>query len=176
MEKHKLIENHLSEEESKWFAVYVRYKREKIVEKDLKKKKIEVYLPINNTVRKWKSKTKKVSLPLIPCYLFVKIRKEEYVKVLENENVVTFVKFSDNLISIPASEIELLRKITGEFKGVELAKSELKLGDEVEIVGGAMTGLRGRLVSGEKRKLLIEFNNIAYNLVIEVEGSLVQKV
>ena len=90
--------NQLDENEPRWFAVYTEFKKEKIAEKFLKKKGIETYLPLQKVVRRYKSKTKKIEIPLINCYLFVRITKKEYVKVLETDYISRFIKIGKDLL------------------------------------------------------------------------------
>lgn len=171
------IENHLHSTEARWFAVYVNYKREKIVASSLAKKNIQYYLPLLPVVRKYVRKIKKLEIPLINCYIFVKITKAEYVKVLETEQVLNFVKFSKNLISIPESEIDLLRKILGQNLNLNVEKGLFKEGEEVEIIAGKLTGLKGRLLAKQgKQTFLISLSNIGYSLTIEVDENLLSKL
>ncbi len=170
-------ENHLHDTKPKWFAVYTRYKREKVVKKFLDKKGITSYLPLNKVVRRWERKVKNVELPLINCYVFVNIVKSDYIHVLETENVLNFVRFSKNLISIPDEEIELMKRVTGEFNDIEIVQSRITKGDRVEIVGGSLTGTTGKLVEKEnKKRFLIELDNIGYSLLIEVDPMLLRKI
>jgi transcription antitermination factor NusG len=136
-----------------------------------------VYLPINKVVRKWNRKVKTVELPLISCYIFVKITKSQYLKVLETENVVSFVRFSKNLISIPEKEVEIMKRVTGEFNNLEVGATELNEGDHVEIIGGTLTGLKGLLTEKDNRKrFVVKLDNLGYSLYMEVEGKLLKKI
>lgn len=171
------VENHLHPEESRWFAVYTRFKREKQVLARLEEQGIEVYLPLQEFTRRYTRKVRKVQIPLINCYLFVRITKKEYVPVLEDPDVVHFVRFSKNLIAIPEEEINILRRVVGE--GIELESEPLRLveGDAVEIVGGQLTGLRGVLVGKQNEKnLLIELNHIGYALRLHVASEYLRRV
>lgn len=162
-------ENHLNEEEAKWFAVYTKYKREKMVAKYLSQKNIEHYLPLQQFTRHYAKKTKKVELPLISCYIFTKIKKSEYVPVLETPDVVHFVRFSNNLISIPEAEIEVLKRVVGEGIPLQIEKGCLALGDEVEIIGGSLTGLSGVLLEKQNQKsFVIELSSMGYSLIMQV--------
>ncbi len=85
---------HLDNIEKKWFAIYTRYKREKIVRKQLTEKGVEAYLPLSTHKRVYTRKIKIIELPLISCYVFVKITQSEYLTVASTQDVVKFVKFS----------------------------------------------------------------------------------
>jgi transcription antitermination factor NusG len=173
----KLNENHLDESEPRWFAVYTKYKREKLVEKRLHEQGIQAYLPIQRLTRKYERKVKTVELPLISCYIFTRITKKNYTPVLNTADVLQFVKFSQNLIAIPDREIQLLRRVVGEGIDVDIEPKTFYPGDEVEIATGNLTGIRGILLEKDKKKnFIIELNSIGYSLRISVEPALLRRV
>lgn len=175
--KESIIENHLDPQESKWFAVYTKYKREKIVHKMLNSKGIDNYMPIQKVTRRYSKKIRKLELPLISCYIFVKITKKEYVPVLETENVVSFVRFSKNLISIPDREIEIMKRVVGEGMPIEAEPTAFSQGDEVEIISGNLTGLKGKLIEQQgNHQMIVELDNIGYSLKLNVPANIIQKV
>lgn len=165
-----IFENHLSAKEPRWFAVYTRYKREKLVDKRLKEQGIESYLPIQSVSRQYGKKVRTVELPLIGTYLFTRITKTEYVAVLRTLDVVGFVKFSQNLIAIPDGEIRILQRVVGQGIEVDVEPNIYRIGDEVEIMSGTLTGLKGILLATDQNKnFVIELNQIGYSLRIQVE-------
>lgn len=169
-------ENHLDEREPKWFAVYTRYKREKLVAQRLEQKGIEVYLPLQKFTRRYVRKVKHVELPLINCYLFTRITKKEYVPVLETPDVVRFIQFSKNLISIPDTEIQIIQRVVGESIEIEVTPSEYVPGDQVEIIAGQLTGLKGKLLKKESEKnFLIELESLGYQMLMHVDPTLLHR-
>jgi transcription antitermination factor NusG len=171
------FENHLHETEKRWFAVYTRYKSEKVVRQMLNLKSINNYLPLQKVVRRYTRKIKTHDIPLISCYIFVKITKDEYVPVLETENVVKFLRFSKNLLSIPEEEIEILKRVVGDGEGVEAEPGIFHEGDEVEVIGGKLTGLRGRLVERHgKKQMVVELENVGYTLRMNIDASLLRRI
>jgi len=97
--------------------------------------------------------------------------------VLETENVVKFVQFSKNLISIPEKEIEIMKRVVGE--GISLETKELSYfeGDKVEIASGNLVGLRGTLIEKQgNNNFVIELNNIGYAFQMHIEPSLLIKI
>lgn len=170
-------ENHLDKEIPKWFAVYTKYKREKVIKKELDRQDIKVYLPIQKITRIYASKRKMVELPLISCYIFVKITKSEYLRVLQAEGVVNFVRIAKNLISIPEREIEIMKQIVGEGIPVTAEPSRLQKGDAVEIVGGNLTGLKGVLVDNHgDKEVVINLESMGYSLRMTLDSKFLQKV
>ena len=170
-------ENHLHPTEARWFAVYTGYKREKKVVSLLEKKGITAYVPLQKLTRYYTRKVKKVELPLISCYVFVQITQSQYVPVLETQFVQRFLKIERNLLAIPQVEIDLLRRIVGEIEGVEADISTLHQGDEVEVIGGQLTGLRGTLMEKKGRQcLVIALQTLGYDLLMEVTPQQVRKL
>lgn len=177
MSKIETYENHLHETEPRWFAVYCRSKSEKVVKRLLGMKNIESYLPLQKVVRRYTRKIKTHELPLIRGYIFVKIVKNEYVPVLETENVVKFIRFAKNLLAIPEDEIDIMRRVVGEGYEVEAEVSNFQEGDEVEVIGGKLTGLRGRLVEKMgKKQMVVDLANVGYSLKMNIDISLLRKV
>ena len=170
-------ENHLHPTEPRWFAVYTRSKSEKVVQRLLANKKIENYLPLQKITRRYTRKIKSHDIPLISCYIFVKITKDQYVPVLETENVVKFIRFSKNLVSIPDGEMETLKLVVGEGENVQATLGRIEEGDLVEVVGGKLTGLRGRLVEKQgKKQMIVELENVGYSLKMNIDVSLLRKI
>ncbi len=170
-------ENHLDDLQAKWFAVYTHYKREKVVAKYLKQSGIQQYLPLQFVTRRYARKIKKVELPLINQYVFTKITKKEYLKVLQCPNVLGFVKFSNNLISIPEAEIELLKRVLGEAENVQVDNRPFQIGDQVEVIGGNLTGLQGILIKKENNQYLsVHLTNIGLALNVSIAAHLLRKI
>lgn len=170
-------ENHLDEKIPKWFAIYTPFKREKIAARDLAKSGIKVYLPIHTVTRHYTKKTKKVDLPLINQYVFVKITTKEYASVFRCPYVLNFVKFSENLISIPDQEIELLKRISGDSTTTFIDSIHLKKGDCVEVIGGNLTGLRGILIEKENSQYIsVQLTKIGISLNVSIAAHLLRKI
>jgi len=170
------VENHLCENEFRWFAINTRYKAEKMVCQMLQKKGIEAYLPINRVVREYTRKRKVVEMPLINCYLFVKINRSQYNAVLETNNVIRFIRFSQDLISIPENEIELLRCICQEQENIQSEALQFHAGQAVEIIGGNLTGVKGILQAKSGRNFVVELNHIGIGLHMEIDRQLLRPI
>lgn len=167
----------LDRNEARWFAVYTRYKREKLVRDQLAEKQIETYLPLQKLTRTYTRKVRTVQLPLISCYVFVRITRDQYVRVLETADVVQFVRFGKELIAIPDREIELMQRVVGEMQGIEAEPLTLLEGDEVEILGGQLTGIRGTLLKKRSEKnFVIELHGVGYALHMHVDPARLRKV
>jgi transcription antitermination factor NusG len=155
--------------EKRWFAIYTMSKCEKAVARRLSQKGIEAYLPLQHVTRHYTRKVKHLELPLIRGYVFTHINKQDYVGVLDTPDVVNFVKFSKQLVAIPEAEIDILRRVAGDQLETTVSPLSIEIGDEVEIIGGHMTGIRGKLIAREnKRELVLELTSIGLALRVSV--------
>ncbi|RMD75124.1 MAG: UpxY family transcription antiterminator [Bacteroidetes bacterium] len=169
--------NQLHATEARWFAVRTNYKREKLVKRLLDQKGIENYLPLREVTRRYTRKIRVLQLPLISCYIFVRIVRDQYVPVLDTPDVLGFIKMRRDLIAIPDEEIDLLRRIAGEGIEVEADPASYREGDWVEIIGGNLTGLQGRLVEIDgSKEFVVELENIGYALRMRIPANLLRKV
>ena len=162
--------NDLDSQIPKWFAAYTKYKCEKYVALQLKKKQIEVYLPLLDKVKVYNSKTKKYKVPLISCFVFVKITKAEYIKVLETEYVFNLLKQRRDLLSIPNDDINLLKRLVGEYEtSLWTEKVDWAIGQKLEVIAGQLTGLKGVLIEkSNKSEFIVELRNIGIYLRVQI--------
>ena len=170
--------NQLSAKEKRWFAVYTKYKCEKYVAESLTKKQIDAYVPILTKTKRYSRKIKHYTVPLINCYVFVNILKEDYIKTLETEYVMKFLRNGQDLLAIPEIEIDTLKRVVGQDIEVkESIRSDWYLGEEVEVISGQLAGMRGRIVSKEgKRSFVIDLETIGYQLRIKIDFNLLRSV
>lgn len=169
--------DHISSTEKKWFAVYTRYNCEKNVSENFTKKGIENYVPLLKYTRVYTRKRKQVELPLISCYVFVHITKEEYVKVLQTPHVISFLKIRGALISIPQKEIDIMRWVVGEELVEKVHNGKMEKGTKVEIVSGNLTGIKGTVVKRKSKKYVqVALESLGYTLEINVSEDMLQVV
>ena len=172
------IIDHLHNTEKRWFAVYCYYKREKTALLELKNKGIDAFVPLISKTKKYERKIKHFRVPLINHYVFVRISKSEYNSVLEARDVIRFIKFSKDLISIPCEEIEILKRFTGEstFGFPEVVKPG-KTGEEVEIISGNLAGIRAKLIKIKNNdQVVIDLKQLAFSLQLEISISQLKKI
>ncbi len=178
VDKNKVGEIHVHETEPRWFAVRTGFRNEKVALKMLTTNAIETYLPIQNLTRRYGKKVRKVEMPLINSYVFVRICKDQYKTVLQTEYVSGFLRLGQNILSIPDDQIDLMRRLLGE--GIELTVEPTvayQKGDWMEVIAGPLLGMRGILVTIHgKDTMLIELVNSGYTLQMSIDKSLLAKM
>lgn len=167
----------LSQTDKRWFAVYTRFKSEKYITDKLTKKGIEAYVPLLKYTKRYERKIKQVEIPLISCYVFVKITESEYVKVLQTEHVIRFLQLHGKLLSIPEEEMNLMKWVVGENAIEKVHEGSMNKGAEVEVIGGNLTGLKGKIIRQHNKKFfVVALENIGYTLELNVAKEFLQPV
>lgn len=151
-----------------WFAVSTRSRCEKAVQRALEKKSIAHYLPLMSKKRTYRSGQRKVILPLIPGYIFVFITHQDYLQVLQTENVAGFVRFGAEINPIPQTEIDLLKTLCKDnVHEIIPGKANYSRGEAVEVIKGPLMGVKGNLITVQgQNNLVVELKNIGNSLQI----------
>jgi transcription antitermination factor NusG len=157
--------------EPKWYALFVRTNREKLITQQLASRSVEHLLPTYESVRQWQDRKVKLLKPLFPGYIFVNLPLVERSKVLLIHNVVGLVGTKNVPTVISNQEIEWIKL------GLKHGKAEphryLNVGDWVTIKTGAMAGLKGILVRMQNgTRVLVHLHAICRAFTVEVDSSL----
>lgn len=137
----------------------------------------DVYLPLVKTIRQWSDRKKKVELPLIPGYVFVKVNEKEYYQVVNSPGVVRYVTFEGKAAPIPEKQILLIKQSIEGNLMVEPSQEKFEPGEKVKIISGPLNGFEGELLNiNHKSNLIIRFDAIGYTLKIEVNPAYVIKL
>lgn len=159
-----------------WYALYTRHQHEKTVYELLSGKGIESFLPLYTAAHRWKDRVKRVSLPLIPCYVFVREPVVEWLPVLSTPGVHSVVGFGGQPATIPSSEVEAIQKVVNSPVKVE-AHPYLREGDRVRVTSGVLQGLEGILLRKKNWcKLLLSIELLQRSVAVEIEAAMVERI
>src|SRR5215467_8290799 len=159
-----------------WCAIYTKHQHEKTACDLLTGKGFEVFLPLYQAKRQWKDRTKIVSLPVFPCYLFLRINLGRRLEILQTPGVFWLVESAGRTCEVPNSEIEAVRRITQSSATVEPHPC-LKCGDHVRIRQGALAGIEGVLTRVRNRyRVVVSVNLLQKAIAVEVDLSMVERI
>lgn len=150
-----------------WYAVYTASRAEKRVKERLDQLSIENYLPLRVEYRIWSDRKKKVLVPLIPGYIFVRVTEELFLSVLRTAGVVTFLKEKGRAVAIPDVQIERLRYVENHIEeSLEITYDDIPEGTLVEVVKGSLAGFQGEMVKmQDKYKLVLRLDKLGCALM-----------
>ena len=162
-----------------WYAIYTRSRFEKKLYSNLCKSNIAAFLPLVKVKRQWHDRIKTVETPLLPSYVFVHARKEDFLQIYPLSGFVRFVTFQGRPAKIKEREIELLRCIVAHGKNITPHITG-QVGDVVRITSGSFKGWEG-VVSQKlgSNRIIFQLESIQQMIAVELESSdveILQKV
>lgn len=154
-----------------WWALYTRHQHERSVCSVLSSKGFEVFLPLYESVRRWKDRNKLLSLPLFPCYVFVRGGLERRLQVLTTPGVHMILTRGDSVATIPEVEIQAIQRSLDSSFRVE-PHPFLKCGDRVRVIRGSLEGVEGILVRRKSMcRLILSVEMLAQSVAVEINAT-----
>lgn len=141
-----------------WYAVYTRSRHEKAVDRSLRERGIESFLPAVDVLSQWKDRRKLVRKPLFPGYLFALASRPDVTGWRAIRGVVDIVGDGQGPVPVPEQQVLSVRRLVEASIHAD-PWPYMKEGRTVRVTKGPLAGLDGFIV---KRKRI-------YRLVISVD-------
>ena len=162
--------------EASWYALYTRHQHEKMVDQVLTNKGFNTFLPLYATTHNWKDRTKALTLPLFPCYVFLKGGIDRRLHILTTPGIYGLVSIAGEPAAIPDIEIEAIRRVVESGARVE-THPYLKCGNWVRVKSGPLTGIEGILLRKKNvSRLVLSVGILGTAAAIEVSAFQVEAV
>ena len=159
-----------------WYALYIRHQHEKAVAVSLEGKGYQVFLPLYDAVHRWKDRTKLLSLPLFPCYVFLRTGGRAWLPVLTTPGVHMVVSCSGLPTPIPETEIDAIRRVV-ESCGLVEPHPFLRTGDWVRVRSGPLADIEGILVRKKSKfRLVLSVEMLGKSASVEVDLASVERI
>jgi transcription antitermination factor NusG len=154
----------------RWYAAYTSANREKRVAEQLEVRSVEHFVPLYESVRRWKDRKVRLQLPLFPGYVFVRLALPDRLRVLEVPGVARLVGFNGLPCALPDSEIEALK--AGLASGVRAEPHPyLTVGRRVRVKTGPLAGVQGVLTRKKNgARLVISLDLIMRSVAVDVDA------
>ena len=154
-----------------WWALYTKHQHEKTVAEILEAKGCEVFLPLYEVVRRWKDRRMTLSLPLFPCYLFMRTNPAHRLRAITTPGVLMIVRCGDQSAVVSSEEILALQRAVRGPGRLE-PHPFLKCGERVRVTRGALEGLEGILVRKKNLcRLVLSVDLLARSAAVEVDSA-----
>ena len=124
----------------RWWVLHTRSRNEKKVAEHLARRGIQHFLPLARCRRTYGGKTKDVSIPLFPGYVFLCGRLEDRYEALRTNRVANVLEVSsqDQL----KYDLRQIERVLQSDSPVDLYP-RLKKGARCRVIGGSLKGLEG---------------------------------
>jgi transcription antitermination factor NusG len=162
--------------ERRWYAAYTCANHEKRVREQLEQRSVESFLPVYETIRRWKDRRMRLQLPLFPGYVFVRMALVDRLHVLQVPSVVRLVGFNGQLSALPDEEIDSLKQ--GLAGGVRAEPHPfLTVGRRVRVKRGPFEGRQGILLRRKgKLRMVLSIELIMRSVVVDVDAENVEPI
>jgi transcription antitermination factor NusG len=159
-----------------WHAVHIRHQHEKVVADILINERFDIFLPLYPTVRRWKDRMKRLSLPLFPCYVFLRGGLDRKLQIVQTPGVHGIVGTAGRPGVIPEEEIAAIRRAVDSRLNIE-PYPYLKVGDRVRITAGPLFGLEGILIRKQDQlRMVLSVEMLGRSVAVEVNPSIVERL
>ncbi|MFO7896778.1 MAG: transcription termination/antitermination NusG family protein [Candidatus Cloacimonadales bacterium] len=158
-----------SKAEEKWVVVYTKPKREKKLAKYAAENQITYYLPLIESIRRYKDREVKFTKPLFSGYIFFKCDFHQKRTLIASGHIVTFIRVPNEAEFLG----ELQQIYLGKEQGAEYEPGEyFEAGCPVKIIAGPFEGLTG-VVKNQKdvRQVMLRVNMLHQAVALTVQST-----
>ncbi|MFO7986674.1 MAG: UpxY family transcription antiterminator [Desulfatiglandaceae bacterium] len=163
----------------KWYALHTKSRFEHKVYDGLCGKSFEAFLPRIQVMSRRKDRRKKIFVPMIPGYVFVRstLAPEAYHRIIKTVGVVRMIAFKGEFVPARDEEIHSLMILNGTDRTVQ-NQAYMNKGDRVKIMEGPLKGLVGFYLrhKGNREKVVVSVELLNRSLAVELEDWALEKV
>ena len=157
--------------EVQWYAAYTSANHEKRVAQQLTWRSVEHFLPVYESVRRWKDRRVRLQLPLFPGYVFVRLALRDRLRVLAVPGVARLVGFDGCPTVVPAEDIEAIRACLEGNRDVQ-PHPYVRCGQRVRVLSGPLAGFSGIVLRQKNRTwFVVSFDVLERSVSVELEGT-----
>ena len=149
-----------------WYAIYTKPRNEKKVADKLEAIGIESYCPTITSVKQWSDRKKKVTSPVLPSYVFVKITEARRNEVFAIPGVVRYVFWLGKPAIIKEVELEVLKKYLAQDYTL-VVQTTLHRGETLTISSGPFKGQEGIIKNITNSKIQLVLESLGMLLTLE---------
>ena len=142
-----------------WYVVWTEARAEKAVAPRLDRLGYESWLPTYQAKRQWSDRTKLVTLPLFPGYLFCRTGPGKWHDLLRVPGVLTLVKAGSAAAVLSDAYVEGIQRAIGAPESApepfEEPEDTFEPGERVMVLEGPLSGMTGTVKQMQSRRVLV---------------------
>jgi transcriptional antiterminator NusG len=162
-----------------WYVVQTRSHHEALVERALRCRGLETFLPRITVPSRRRDRFRLVQAPLFPGYLFIRadLWPSTYQEVLRHRGVVRILGNNGQCAPVPDDTIHSIHRIIASGLSV-YPSSPLRRGMRVRITEGLLQGATGVIMRQKqgKRRLVVSVDLLGRAIAVDLAQELVEPV
>jgi transcription antitermination factor NusG len=159
-----------------WFAVYVRPKAERTVERALREKGLEAFAPYYRSRRRWRDRTVERDFPLFPGYLFARTDRLQRLSIVSTTGVLGIVGFGGQAAELSEEEVLSVRKLAEVMQNVT-PHPFLRVGRKIRVKTGPLAGVEGVVVRCKGgHRLVVSISLLQRSIAAELDAADVESI
>ena len=150
----------------KWFVVYTKPQQELKVSQELSSMGITNYCPTITIIKQYSDRKKKVIRPLLSSYIMVHLEESRRNLVFSCLGIVRYLFFLGEPVVVSVSDIDQMKDhLNGIYRGFNIAT--LSVGEYHKITEGAFSGLSGKVVQTDNKKVKLELASLRMSIILK---------
>jgi transcription antitermination factor NusG len=157
--------------EPRWYAIYTSANHEKRITQQLELRSVEHFLPLYESIRRWKDRRVKLPMPLFPGYVFVRLALRDRLQLLQIPGVVRLVSFNGHPAPLPDEDIQAIRNCLRSRYAIE-PYPFLETGRRIRVKNGPLQGMEGIILRRKnKTRFVLSFELIMRSVTVEIDAT-----
>ncbi len=160
------------DESLKWYVAYTKPQREKKLAKYAFENRINYFLPLYDSVKKYLYRKVVFIKPLFPGYVFFHCKPEDKTTLIKSGHIVSFLKSEREDILL----FDLIQIYQSSASGVEMTPHPyLEKGISVELIDGPLKGMKGIVENAnDLNKVILQVSMLQRAVSVQTEARFVK--
>jgi transcription antitermination factor NusG len=151
-----------------WYVAYTLPRHEKAIAQRLTLEQIPCYVPLYSETRTCRQRRVNLELPLLPCYVFVRMLLEAKSRLLSAPGVIRLLTASGAAVVFPDEEMDALQSSLKRWSAQPYPFPGS--GKRIRLKSGPFAGLEGTILRRNgKRKLIVTLDLINSSMSLDID-------
>ena len=152
-----------------WYVLYTKPRNEKKLAVLLEDRGVKVFCPVQEEVRQWSDRKKKILEPVFRSFIFVQMGnyEEESLDILMFRGAVRFLWWQGKPGIVQEKEIQLIKDFLNNYKNVT-SDTKISVGQSVNITEGPLKENNGTVLTVKGNKATLHLKSLGLNLVAQL--------
>jgi transcription antitermination factor NusG len=152
-----------------WYALHIKSRYERLAQIHLDHKGYKVLLPTYVAVRRWSDRTKSLSFPLFPNYLFCRFDAACRLPVLMAPGVNFIVGAGRTPVPVNEKEITAIKRALDSGLALQACPCVTE-GEQVHVISGPLNGIEGVVLRGKSsHRLILSISLLSRAVTLEID-------